>query len=381
MIEHSKGLKKIVKKRISQGYNYMETLKSLYGADPREVWDVFKRFKKEKNRKIGIANPYPNFPEPHPAFSQWRITPESAKIILNKLLDKKYNKICFLGCPVLGSEFSKASKTRPILLDIDTGALNYAAKLAKTISYDVNDSLPAILRNRFECVVIDPPWYYDDILLFVKRALELTKIGGTIYLSLPGLLTRPSIISERLGFQKRLSRLGLVIAEMDAVVEYGVPPFEYMAYRNIPAFTGEVWRIGDWVKLKKAEEIDKKPERKSQRIKIKWLEYTFDKKRLFLREKKNDKSKKPRLSFLYSDNSQILKTVSKRSSLIPRIDIWTSRNAVLHIDEGFKIIKFILDNFDKKDEKIIKKIIDKYGDKYKGECIDSIKKIRKLISV
>ena len=47
MLEHKVGLNKTIKKRISQGDNYMDTLRSLYGADPREVWEIFNKSKKQ----------------------------------------------------------------------------------------------------------------------------------------------------------------------------------------------------------------------------------------------------------------------------------------------------------------------------------------------
>ncbi|HJX06052.1 MAG TPA: bis-aminopropyl spermidine synthase family protein [Candidatus Nanoarchaeia archaeon] len=379
MIEYDEGLRKIIKKRISAGYNYLETLRTLYGADPREVWDVFKKFKKECNEKIGMNNFYHDFPEPHPAFSQWRLTPQSTIQIIKKISDKKYDEICFLGCPVLGLEFGKKNPKKTILLDIDTKILEYAKKFTKVIIYDVNDPVPVHLKNKFECVVTDPPWYPDDVKLFIQRASELAKLGGTIYFSLPCLLTRPSILRERLNLQKWLSLSNFVISEIMQIAEYEVPPFEYITYYDIPAFSGETWRRGDWVKLKKVGKFSIHTKHLQT---IRWLEYSINGRRIFLRDKPDDKEQKPKLSFLYNDGSLILKTVSKRTPLLPKIDIWTSRNAVLHIDAGFHTVKMILDNINQKDEQIIEKIIrETKNSSYKKNYLDAIRDIRALISV
>ncbi len=365
MIEYSTGLEKIIRKRINQGCDYLGTLRTLYGADPRKVWDIFKRFRQDSSEKIGLTNSYPEFPEPHPAYSQWRLTQKSAKNILEKLVGKNYRSICFLGCPILGIEFQKTHDKRSILLDIDKTILEYAKKFTEILQYDVNEKTPIKLRNRFQCTIIDPPWYYDDVKLFIKRATELTKIGGSIYSSLPRLLTKPSILEERLDFQKWLSDSKIILAELNPIVEYEVPPFEYMAYKDIPAFSGEPWRIGDWIKIKKLENSFIKLNIKESQVN--WIEYTFDDKRVFLREKQKEVSGELKLSSLYDDGSLVLKTVSKRSPLVPKIDIWTSRNAVLHIDSGFRTVKTMLDCLNKKDKKIVRE---------KG-----IDKIRELISI
>jgi hypothetical protein len=379
MIKHSIGLEKIIKKRISKGCNYMETLRQLYGADPREVWEVFKEYKNESAEKIGITNPYPELPEPHLAYAQWRITPSSSQLITNKLFLKNYPEICFLGCPVLGMEFEKMLPGKSFLLDVDKTILKYAKN---AIHYDVNDEIPKKFANRFECVVTDPPWYYDETKLFIKRASELTKKGGTIYTSLPGLLTRPSIPEERLDFQEWLSNNKLIIAELSSTVEYEVPPFEYMAYKDIPAFTGEVWRKGDFVKLKKANDSNEKLEIKLDQTR--WIEYSFDKKRIFLKDRQEeDKYEKPKLSYLYPDNLSILNSVSRRNPIIPQIDIWTSRNAVLHINKGYNVVKTMLD-LEEDDSKIIEYISKKYNKNKKEisqDCKEAIKKLRELISI
>lgn len=359
MIEHSKGLEKIIAKRISQRMNYMETLRSLYGADPRDVWRIFKRYNCEPGSKIEMINLYPELPEPHLAYSQWRMTHKSTELILENLNKKKYERICFLGCPVLGMKYKGFGKA--ILLDIDKTILDYAKLPIK--KYDVNEKVPDDLMRKFECVVADPPWYSEDIKLFAARSAELVKKGGTIYLSIPRLLTRPLIPEERLNFQKWLTKNNLIIAEIAPSVEYEVPPFEFMAYLDIPAFTGEVWRVGDWLKLKKADESCFKIKKTKQ---VNWIEFSFGKKRIFLREKEEN-YQEPRVKIL---NSLILNSVSKRNPLIPLIDIWSSRNAVFHIESGYSHIKNIFLNleeeystvgkFDKKGLKddVVKNLID-----------------------
>ena len=56
MLKHEIGLRKIIEKRLFLGKDYMGVLKSIYGADPREVWEIYKDYKQETSKKIGLVN-------------------------------------------------------------------------------------------------------------------------------------------------------------------------------------------------------------------------------------------------------------------------------------------------------------------------------------
>ncbi|HII14702.1 MAG TPA: bis-aminopropyl spermidine synthase family protein [Nanoarchaeota archaeon] len=365
---HEQYIGELVQKGLRSGFSYIQTLRNSFGADPREVWNIFSRYKKEPETKKGWPNSYPEFPEPHPAYSQWRLTPPATKVILGNIEAEGPKEVCFLSCPILGTQFEREAKKKSVFLDIDTNTLSYVSTFANAVHYDINTEVPNSLRGRFDCVITDPPWYQDDIKLCVKRASDLVKTGGIIYFSIPGILTRPSVIEERKDLQAWLGRNNLLVLEMSPIAEYEVPPFEYMAYYDIPPFSGESWRVGEWVKLKKCGEAGE--EIAANRQNTNWIEYSIAGKRVLLREKPEDK-KKPSVSGLYDDSSLILRTVSKRSPLVQDVDIWTSRNAVLHISSGFTGVKAALDNIEKKDEEIAA---------LSGCDKETIRKIKALIS-
>ncbi len=176
MIEHSTGIRKLIEKRLGQGtLDYMSILRTLKGADPREVWDVYRKYmpKAEKDipKKPGLYCSHRGFPEPHPAYSQWRLDDISTDFILAEIERNTYASIAFLGCPVLASEFSYGSKAERLALDIDSSSLNVLRRWEVNAKrYDVNDELPKELIGKFECAVSDPPWYHDDIQRFVARS-------------------------------------------------------------------------------------------------------------------------------------------------------------------------------------------------------------------
>ncbi|MDP1695741.1 MAG: bis-aminopropyl spermidine synthase family protein [archaeon] len=336
------NIENIVGKRIKQGYDYLQTLRTLKGADPREVWEFYRKYRVENATKIGIINSYPEFPEPHSVFSQWRMTKKSTERIIEKIKEKDYEEVCFLGCPILGNEYAKDLEKRILLMDMDKETLKCTRRDIRKRVYDVHDSLPKDIIKKFNCVVTDPPWYQDDINLFISRAAQATEQGGTIYFSTPGLLTRPSVVDERLEMQKWLSENNLIIENISEV-EYETPAFEYMAYFDIPAFSGENWRVGNFVKLKKIGEV-KNPCVKTKK-KSNWSEYCFGGKRVLLRGVGNHRSyEDPEVRSVNEDGSLILRTVSKRNALIPKIDLWSSRNAVLNIVSGYSTIKKMLRN-------------------------------------
>lgn len=363
---HEERLEGLVQNGLKSRLSYLQTLRASFGADPRELWNIFSRYRQEPETKNGWPNSYPEFPEPHSAYSQWRLTTSSTKVILGKIAAENFEKLCFLSCPVLGTQFKPKADKKSVFLDIDTNTLSYVSNFADAMQYDINTEVPNPLKNKFNCVVTDPPWYHNDIKLCVKRASELVKKGGAIYFSLPGMLTRPSVIEERKDLQDWLGRNNLAMQEMSPIAEYEVPPFEYMAYHDIPPFSGAPWRVGEWVKLKKIGEAGE--EIATSRQNTNWMEYCIAGKRILLREKPEDKSS-PEVS--EPGGSLILRTVSKRSPLVKEADIWTSRNAVLHIDSGFSCVKAALDNISKSDNELAS---------VSGCGKETIRKIKALIS-
>ncbi len=376
-LDHNIGLAKIIKKGVSNQLNYHQLLISCYGADPRDIWNIYKNYKQEVVKKNWLRQ-YKNYPEPHPAYSQWRIDKKSESLIFKKLNNKHYSSICFLSCPVLGMRFAQKNKSKITILDIDSDVIKKSKKYATSVIYDLKNPIPKNLINKFNCVVCDPPWYSDDINLILARASDLVVLGGSIYFSLPRILTRPKLIEDRLIWQKKMSDWGLLIVEIYPEINYEVPAFEYCAYQDIPAFSGAVWRIGDWVKVKKVVTCCKK------NIKIKpnnneWLIFSAGSKRIFLKNKKLTGYQPPQIISLIDND--VLKSVSKRNPLIKKIDIWTSRNEVFKIKTGWLAIKIILENIHLSDDKILKKISNQTNqplNKINTQCLSVIKKIKTL---
>ena len=63
--------------------------------------------------------------------------------------------------------------------------------------YDVHDPLPADFEGRFHVVIMDPPWYMDDMRLFVRRGSRAAMVGGSCLFSMPPRLVRPQAAVER----------------------------------------------------------------------------------------------------------------------------------------------------------------------------------------
>ena len=381
MVKYDLGLKKIVEKKIGEGADYIEILRSCYGADPREVYDVYKQYKTAEPDDFKWKNLYPQFPEPHPAYSQWRLNPESAELIIGYLSKKNYKDICFLSCPILGTTYSKITGREIAILDIDSQVMDFATKNSKLIKYNLNDDIPQNLKGRFQCVVCDPPWYLEDIELVIIRAAKLVAEGGSIYLSIPRLLTKPSIINERLLLQKKISEWGLVMAEIKPIVSYEVPPFEINAYRDIPCFSGRIWRYGDWLKLKKIDNTN--IDHICRSSSLEWKEINCGVKRVFLRSiNESDCYVAPKLRHLVQGD--ILNTVSRRNPYIDQIGIWTSRNAIMTVESGYDTIEIILRNIQLEDEDIAGIIAGKFNIDKKAvvrDCIGIIDELRRLIEL
>ncbi|HEX9929501.1 MAG TPA: hypothetical protein VGB02_13265 [Pyrinomonadaceae bacterium] len=167
--------------------------------------------------------------EGNPILSSWYFTNSTCGKIEN-LIDWKNSNLAFLGTPKLFKWFSnKKIGKRRLLVDLDDHVLNSLSKKSQKsdtlIKHDLRVSLSNKNLSNYDFIFIDPPWYYDEYIIWINRALELYK-EGNIILSLFPELTRPAAIEQRsslISLIRESSRCTLLLTDF---LEYEVPTFE-----------------------------------------------------------------------------------------------------------------------------------------------------------
>lgn len=99
----------------------------------------------------------------------------------------------------------------------------------------------------FDVAIIDPPWYPEDTVDFLKIARSHLRKGAKVFVAQPAELTRPGVLPEREHLLAELLVLGYHhVVTRPNFVRYETPHFEWVTLNSqvsqrIPAD----WRLGD----------------------------------------------------------------------------------------------------------------------------------------
>lgn len=288
-------------------------------------------------------------PEATPVYSQWWFSRRSYQKLLKLILQYKisYEPIAFLACPTLGSVFSNIVNSAVHILDIDKVLLSklssLCSRLTSFVEYDASANIPSDLCSRFGFVFVDPPWSRSLINTFLVRGAALTLPGGNLAISLPPLLTRPSIPSERKEFFKIADKLGLrLISVFPSFTEYSVPEFERCAYQEVGLALDKSWRTGDLFIFTRIESGPIDVDIQTSSV-SKWEQYLYEKRRLLLKRDSLNENGIPSISFMPSMNSFMYSSVSSRNKSWAESSLVSSRNCIAHA-QGRKELASILEN-------------------------------------
>lgn len=192
--------------------------------------------------------------------------------------------------------------------------------------------------------------------MFLSRACDLSAKNGKVYISFAPEPTRPTIKREYNQLLSFCSKSGLLLDEKkEKFILYETPLFEYNTYKHLGGFDGTPWRYGDLLKLK-GRNPNSKIKGKKILEKYIWKEVMIGKQRILVKQK-TERNFPFRIYSLYKDGSYILKSVSRRDPVRPKIDIWTSNNVVLGSDNT-EVVFFLIKSMAKKLplNKIIKEV-------------------------
>lgn len=267
------------------------------------------------------------FADPHPADYDWRFSAQSVQALTNKLLSTAQGgRIALLGTKTVfpplydqGAEVTLFNKSRSILNDLR--AAGYQKGLV-----ECNLSLPLVVGSgSYRVVLADPPWYVDYYCAFLRRAADLLRVGGTVYLSVLPALTRPGAVEDRATILEVATALGLQLIQQDAgYLSYETPGFEHQALLACGLCCGD-WRRGDlWVFGKQYERVTNLTDN-AIIDEPDWVEYRIGSKRIKLRLAGGLEAAR----FTYNavdPMGAVMTHVSRRSPFRNKIDAWSSDN-------------------------------------------------------
>ena len=303
----------------------LATLNSL-GISYREDQLVYRVDMLSAGPSTFIASPS-IFADPHPADYDWRFDGDTVLQLADKLtIAAQGGKIALFGTKTIfpplykqGAAVTLFNKSKSILDD-----LRSAGYTTGLVECDL--ALPLAMHSgSYSVVLADPPWYIDYYRAFLRRAAELLKVGGTLYLSVLPELTRPGAKAERMVLLEEAAAVGMVlINQVAGSLSYETPGFEQQAL-FAHGLHCHNWRRGDlWAFCKKREGNSDLTEPVAI-DEPRWVEYRIGRKRI--KVEPSDSVDMAPFTYRAADpTGAILTQVSRRSPFRKNIDVWSSDN-------------------------------------------------------
>lgn len=282
---------------------------------------------------------------PHPLDFEWRNTNKSLNYLTDLIaeLNRPDDSVLIMGMPTLFATLCiKDIPQKVILVERNEPIINSLSKITndrtKIIKADIFKAKHSNI-GKYDCVVMDPPWYTLHLFQFVWLAAKCLKVGGTMVISIPPMNTRPNIDRERVEWFDFCQKQGLCIENLySSKLQYAMPFFEFNAMRsagvkNILPF----WRTGDVVTFKKMREKDTVREPFEEPTSD-WQEQIIDNVRIRVNLSTIDTSDFTINSIVPFD---ILPSVSSREPIRQQANLFTSGNRIFNVSKPHEFYRHL----------------------------------------
>jgi dGTPase len=320
--------------------SFDEVFRIAKGAFPTTVYSILSddKIKESLSKKINDLKPEEVnaiLPEPNPVNFDWRFDKSTVNKFISLISGRKYRKVALFGTPSLFSPLSKCVK-EVMLYDINTPIKKYFGNDERIIIADLND-YEFSETSKFDCVIMDPPWYLNYYKIWLEKSIGVLKTGGDVCVTLFQEYLRPKAKEEIAEIKKIISYIGKYEV-LSGFVTYITPLFEreLFNYYNIPCFTN--WRTADLLIIKKNSEI--LPLEKVKYTKDKWVRIQIGTQLVALKNSK-DQNEELGVKFPYENAESFIRSVSNRDSIRAKMNFITSRNRGLITKGNFKLIKIL----------------------------------------
>jgi hypothetical protein len=272
----------------------------------------------------------------NPVLSFWPFTSDCARRIAS--LAKDYGSIALLGAPTVFSALREAQKDNVILFDRD----DYFFRGKSTDGYVQCDLLSDALlsfRNKFDLVIGDPPWYFDEYISWLNAAICLTRPGGTVVFVLYPQNIRETAFSERKEILRALGNLLDDVRSVPLTAEYETPSFEQVEFIQNGIYPMD-WRRAEFISGKvPVHKIDCPVEAGRSQRNL-WTERRIGCGRIFIDDVPSDNS--PFLQTAHP-NHRFLLSPSRRDPSRKKANVLSSRGHGLSCNDPKRLIDLISD--------------------------------------
>jgi hypothetical protein len=320
--------------------SFPELVRLLPGVYPADALRATGRLRQELPVGWHLSNPrverppLDGWPVEHPLDFDWRFTPETVRLLVDRCPSPGTDSVAFLGAPSLAREAAaRGWRTGVSLFDKNpalVAALRASFPEITAVCTDLVWGEPVDLGDAVVAIA-DPPWYPEHTIAFLWAASRLTRVGRQVLISLPPEGTRPGILAEREAFFAGAETFGLrLVSVEEGVLAYQSPPFEKnaLAAAGVPAVPWD-WRRGDLARfVTVGKTVAGRPSPPG--TPDAWEEESVGNVRIKSRTCAEDGFRDPTLSSVVPGD--ILASVSRRDAARATADVWTSGNRIFRCD-------------------------------------------------
>jgi|SRR5271166_2529745 len=193
------------------------------------------------------------------------------------------------------------------------------------------EELPALPTS--EAAIIDPPWYNSVIEDWLVRASHAVEQGGLLLIPLMGELTRPSAAVDRAAVMAAMESIGSLTV-LQGIIEYVTPLFEERALASAGIRLGRPWRIADLAIVRNEFPAKELPCTKNA-CAPEWTDYRIGDDIISVRSPiaADRSSIIPACPSHRIDDLLTLDSVSRRHPLLPRVNLWSSKNRIGRVED------------------------------------------------
>jgi Probable N6-adenine methyltransferase len=271
-------------------------------------------------------------PEPHPVDFDWRFTNRTLADLGKYINASGLEHVAVLGAPTL-YRYLTDSGIHAHLFDKNPYIVKYLKEAGYSTVTESDLFKFSDFSAQFQWAIADPPWYIEHYYAFLKASSKLLTKEGKLLLSVLPRLTRPSAPRDRLNIIERAAKCGFDLIEVRAAaLHYASPPFEIEAL-NAEDLVLDDWRTGDIFCFTLRSHPLQEPEAHKPTDEDNWQVFQLGTTIVKIKDEQRLKSEAFDYRPVSPTGSVRLRSVSRRSPVRSKINLWTSRNIALAVSK------------------------------------------------
>ena len=284
------------------------------------------------------VGPSGGLPEPHPIDFDWRFTDATLSDLERYIHAAPSDRVAVLGAPTLFRSLTRSGVSahlfdkNPHIVKHFTSAGNSSVTQCDLFKFS---GFP----TRFHWAIADPPWYIEHYCAFIEASSKLLEVEGKLLLSVLPRLTRPSAPLDRVKIIEMAAQSGFDLIEVrPGALHYISPPFEIEALHSEEIAVDD-WRSGDmFCFILRFHQLQQTATHAPSEEDT-WQAFQLGTTIVKIKDEQRHESEPFDYRPASPTGSVRLRSVSRRSPVRSKINLWSSRNIALTVSKPVALVQ------------------------------------------